>query len=82
GRVEIDGWGGGWIKVFGSDGKQIEDPPIEGEEFTPLENFIAALLGKDDPPTNPTHGVIQTELMDAIYESQRTGQPAEPKRKG
>jgi predicted dehydrogenase len=82
GRVEIDGWGGAYIKAFGSDGKQIEDLKVEGVEYTALENFVAALLGKDDPPTNPTHGVIQTELMDAIYESQRTGGPARPKRRG
>ena len=81
GRVEIDGWGGGWIRVYGSDGKQIEDPPIEGGELRSTTNFIDAVMGRDEPRTNPRHGVIQTELMDAIYESQRTGMPAKPKRR-
>ncbi len=82
GRIEVDGWTGAWIRVYGSDGKQIEDPPIEGEKIRPTANFIDAVLGRDEPRTNPQHGVIQTELMDAIYESQRTGGPARPVRKG
>ncbi len=81
GRVEIDGWGAGWIRVYGGDGKQIEDPPIEGEKLAVAANFIDAVMGRDEPRTNPRHGVIQTELMDAIYESQRTGLPATPKRR-
>ena len=80
GRVDIDGWGGGWIKVF--DGaQQIDNPPITDDMSAgnPDDNFIDAILGRAEPRTTPTNGIIQSELMDAIYESARTGQPARPK---
>ncbi|MHC4251410.1 MAG: Gfo/Idh/MocA family protein [Planctomycetota bacterium] len=78
GRIEIDGWGGGWIKVFGADGKQIEEPKIEGEAMAPAENFIDAILGRDEARTTPQNGIVQSDLMDAIYESAKTGKPARP----
>lgn len=78
GRVEIDGWGGGWIKVF-KGREQIKYPVITGTAQTPNDNFIDAILGRAAPQTNPTNGVIQSQLMDAIYESARTGQAARPK---
>ena len=80
GRVDIDGWGGGWIKVFDGS-QQIDNPPITDEMSAgnPDDNFIDAILGRAEPRTTPTNGIIQSELMDAIYESARTGQPARPK---
>jgi len=81
GRVEIDGWGGSWIKVFrrGPHGGQVKYPPITGEPQTPDDNFIDAILGRAEPQTSPLNGILQSELMDAIYESARTGQVARPK---
>ena len=32
-----------------------------------LENFIDAVLGRDKPRITVEHGVIQSELMEAIY---------------
>ena len=80
GRIDIDGWGGGWIKVF-EGSKQIENPPITEEMNAggPDKNFIDAIMGRAEPRTTPLNGIIQSELMDAIYESGRTGQPAKPK---
>ena len=78
GRVEVDGWGGSWIKVFRKDG-QVKYPVIEGEAETPDDNFINAVLGRAEAQTSPLNGINQSELMDAIYESARTGQPARPK---
>lgn len=77
GRVDVDGWGGGWLKVWKGD-KQLEVtlPKVDG---TPDTNFIEAIQGKAAPKTTPLNGVHQTELMDAIYESARTGKPAKPK---
>lgn len=82
GRVEIDGWGGGWIRVFKGD-KFIENPPITPEMSAgPSDhNFINAILGRAEPRTSVINGIIHSELMDAIYESARTGKPARPKRK-
>jgi len=82
GRVEIDGWGGGWIKVF-EGSKFIENPPITPEMSAgPADyNFIDAILGRAEPRTNTMNGIIHSELMDAIYESAKTGLPAKPKRR-
>ncbi len=82
GRIEIDGWGGGWIRVFKGD-KFIENPPITPEMSAGRSdyNFIDAILGRAEPRTSVTNGIIHSELMDAIYESARTGKPARPKRK-
>ena len=80
GRVEIDGWSGGWIRVFKGN-KLMEKPPIPDVGSSPDDNFIDAILGRAEPRTNAVNGIIQSELMDAIYESARTGQPARPKRK-
>ena len=82
GRIDIDGWGGSWIKVFDGS-QQIENPPITDDmnAGNPDDNFIDAILGRAEPRTTPTNGIIQSELMDAIYESARTGQPARPKKR-
>ena len=79
GRVEIDGWGGTWIRLYGSDGQQIKYPPITGKALAPADNFIDAILGRDEPRTSPDNGIVHSELMDAIYESGDTGLPARPK---
>jgi len=80
GRVEIDGWGGGWIRVFEGD-KRVENPPITEDMSAGSadKNFIDAILGRAEPRTSAVNGIIQCELMDAIYESARTGTPAKPK---
>jgi len=78
GRVEIDGWNGQWIKVW-KGSELVKYPPILGAANTPNDNFIDAILGRAEPRTSPANGIIQSELMDAIYESARTGQIARPK---
>ena len=83
GRVEIDGWGGGWIRVY--EGTEQLDPPPITEDMSassPDDNFIDTILGRAEPRTSPMNGIIQSELMDAIYESGRTGLPARPERRG
>jgi predicted dehydrogenase len=72
GRVEVDGWGGSWIRIF--KGGPVKYPKIEGTPQAPMDNFIDAVLGKAAPQTTPRNGVIQSALMDAIYESAKTGQ--------
>ena len=81
GRIDIDGWYGNWIEVHNAYGP-VKYPKVNTDlpGQHPLENFIDAIRGRDQPRTNPEHGVIQCELMDTIYESARTGQPARPKR--
>jgi predicted dehydrogenase len=74
GRVEIDGWGGSWIRVFKGGVGAVKYPPIPYKPQSPDDNFIDAILGRAEPLTGPLNGVIQSELMDAIYESARRGQ--------
>jgi len=78
GRVEVDGWSGQWIKVW-KGSEAVKYPPIQGTANTPNDNFIDAILGRAEPRTSPANGIIQSELMDAIYESARTGAIARPK---
>jgi predicted dehydrogenase len=82
GRVEIDGWSGGWMRVW-KGGEQLDPPPVTDDmnAHSPDQNFIDVILGRAEPRTTPMNGIIQSELMDAIYESARTGQTARPKRR-
>lgn len=82
GRVEIDGWGAGWINVW-KGSEKVKYPPITAEMGAPSpdHNFIDAILGRAEPRTSARNGIIQSQLMDAIYESERTGQPARPQRR-
>lgn len=79
GRVEIDGWGGGWIKVFRRGHRGEVEVELPGHAESPDDNFINAILGREEPQTSPLNGINQSELMDAIYESARTGQVAHPR---
>ena len=67
-RVEIDGWNAGYVKLF-TDWHKEEPIELEGQAQSPNENFIDAILGRAQPQTSPTNGVIQSQLMDAIYDS-------------
>lgn len=78
GRVEIDGWGGGWMRVFKGNAA-VESPEVPDVGSTPDDNFIDAIMGRAEQRTTARMGIIQSELMDAIYKSARTGQPAKPK---
>lgn len=75
GRIEVNGWFGDWIKVFGPDGKQIKYPEITEKPMSPVDNFIGSILGTDEPRTGPVNGIHQSELMDAIYASAGQGRP-------
>ncbi len=77
GRIDIDGWEGKWVNVWRGD-EQVKYPVIEGAPQTPNDNFIDATLGRAEPRTSIKNGIVQSELMDAIYKSARTGLPAKP----
>jgi predicted dehydrogenase len=79
GRVDIDGWAGGWIDVFAEG--EPENPDFGQVDGSPDRNFVDAILGRAEPKTSPLNGIHHTELMDAIYESAETGRPASPKRR-
>jgi predicted dehydrogenase len=77
GRIDIDGWSGTWMQVYENE-RQIKYPPVPGEPTDPAANFIDAILGRAEPCTTPRNGIQHSELMDAIYQSARTGLPAAP----
>jgi predicted dehydrogenase len=77
GRIDIDGWEGKWIKVW-TGNEPVKYPLIPGVAQTPNDNFVDAILGRAEPRTSIQNGIVQSKLMDAIYESARTGQPAKP----
>jgi len=76
GRIDCDGWGGSWVKVFKGD-QELTGLNL-GDSQAPGDNFIDAILGRAEARTSPINGVNQSEIMDAIYESARTGQVAHP----
>ncbi len=83
GKVELDPWNAGWINITAGSadhpkGQKVKYPVLEGADGQPLSNFVDAVLGRAEPRTTARHGVIQSQLMDAIYRSARTGQPAQP----
>lgn len=78
GKVEVDPWSASYIRVW-KGRQQVKYPPVTGEPTQPADNFIEAIQGKTDPRTTPENGIVHSELMDAIYESQRTGAVARPK---
>lgn len=77
GKIEIDPWSGKWINVYDKDGP-VKYPPITGHLQFPDDNFIDSILGRAEPRTTAAHGILQSELMDAIYESARIGGVAGP----
>jgi predicted dehydrogenase len=78
GRIECDGWSGKWIKAWKGK-EEITDIALDTASSTPGDNFIDAILGRAEARTSPINGINQSEIMDAIYESARTGQVAKPK---
>ncbi len=79
GLVEIDGWGGSWIKVQAEG--EPETPEFGQVDGSPLRNFIDAVLGNAEPKTSPLNGIHQSELMEAIYDSASAGRPSRPRRR-
>lgn len=76
GRIETDGWSAGWIKVW--RGNEEIEVALDASTTSPVNNFVDAILGRAQARTAPINGINQSELMDAIYESARTGQIAKP----
>ncbi len=72
GLVEIDGWGGSWAKARRRGAFEPIDVPV-GDASNPDKNFVDAILGRDAPRTSPANGLLQSRLMDAIYQSAGSG---------
>jgi len=58
-------------------GELIRYPSVsERGSKTPQENFVAAILGKEEPKCPAIYGTRLAQLMDAVYESGKSGRPA------
>lgn len=79
GKINTNGWNGSWLEVW-EGGQRIKYPEVVGKPQAPDDNFIDAILGRAEPRTSVQNGIVQSELMDAIYESARSGAPARPRR--
>lgn len=77
GRVEIDGWGGEWIRVY-KPGEDAFEPELPAGSDNPNDNLVEAILGREEPRVTARNGIIQCELMEAVYKSVETGAPASP----
>jgi predicted dehydrogenase len=81
GVIEIDAWNGRWIREYRELARteaEIELPPDPGHA---MHNFIDAIQGRAEPKTSPIDGIRQSELMDALLESARTGKIVHPKQR-
>lgn len=60
------------IQVQGQEAQSFTEddlPPVS----TPVANFADAILGRDSLYSTPAHGAYVVQVMEAIYESARTG---------
>ena len=80
GKINTHGGDGSWLEVYQGN-QRIKYPPVVGQAQVPDDNFIDAILGRAESRTSAYNGIVQSELMDVIYESARTGAPARPKRR-
>lgn len=76
-RVEIDGWKGEWIRVIDESGEVTEVDTRE-HETDPDANFIDAIQGQAEPLVTAQHGLVQSQLMQALYASAESGQAVRP----
>ena len=67
----------GNVLTYYRDGELVRYPRVsERGSKTPAENFVAAILGKEEPRCPAVYGLRLAQLMDAIYESIHSGRPA------
>lgn len=72
GRIEVDPWGGHWIRLYDQKG-QVKYPPIPNAPDQPVDHFIDSISGKVEPLTSPRNGLIHSQLMELIYASAEAG---------
>jgi predicted dehydrogenase len=67
---------GGRLEHWDAKGQLIKYPPVP--DVTGMHrNFVGCIRGKAESPSPPLWGLRQSLLMDALYESARTGRPAQ-----
>ena len=74
GKIDVDGWYARWIRCWHGQTEVPAELPASAATV-PSDNFIAAILGRDEPRTTAADGLVHSELVEAILESGRTGMP-------
>ncbi len=78
GKIDVDGWYSKWIRCWHG---QTEVPAdLGGRATTPIDNFVDAIFGRDEPRTSPAHGIVHSELVNAMYESAASRLPVRPRK--
>jgi predicted dehydrogenase len=65
---------GGRLQQWGADGRPVKYPPVPSVPSL-QQWFIDCVLGRTENPAPPIWGLRQALLMEALYESARTGRP-------
>lgn len=73
GKIDVDGWYSKWIRCW--QGQTEVQPVFKTTETTPVDNFINSIRGREEVRTKPMNGIIHSQIVDAMYESARTGLP-------
>ena len=74
GRV-VTGIHGGRLEYFDRDGGLVSHVRPKDHHQTPVQNFALSLLGRQEPRCPVRFGVLNSQLMDSIYQSAREGRP-------
>lgn len=78
GKISFQPWSAEWVEVH--KGKErVKYPQITDPPTMPADNFLESIAGRAQVRVSTDMGITLSELMDAIYESARTGKPASPK---
>jgi predicted dehydrogenase len=70
---------GGGLEHIDASGQPVKYPYVPYEPQSPVRNFVNAIQGRDEVRCGPEYGLMLSLLMDAAYESVRTGQPVQVK---
>jgi hypothetical protein len=71
GAAKVSIYGGGKLEHW--EGKDLVKYPVVPPTTSLQQNFIDCIKGRTTTPSPPLLGLRQARLMDAIYESGRTG---------
>ncbi len=70
------------LEHYDKAGDKVPYPYVPYKTVPPERNFVDAILANDTLRCPGRYGILLAELMDAIYESIRTGRPVEVRRCG
>jgi predicted dehydrogenase len=61
--------------VLGANGADFYDGKVESAAEREIRLWIESIVNDTEPLVKPEQALVVTEILEAIYESSRTGQP-------